>query len=441
MKTFVVIGAGFSGLLTAIHLLKAPDARVVLIERSASFGVGAAYATANPDHLLNVRLGNMSAFPDAPNHLIDWLATHSQWMVRDGFITRGVYGEYLRSLLHQAQADAGAGARLSLVRGEAVDLEPGPSGWSVVLNDGARIQADAAVLALGNIEPLTPPGVAPALEESARYVGDPWRAAGGLPPSAHRVLMIGSGLTMVDVALSLRGPGRRLTAISRRGLLPRTHGAAAPALDEPAPYRGDPVAVLRQVRRAAETRHWREVVDEVRHSARNLWREWSPRERARILRHLRPHWDVHRHRLSPLIAQEVHQMIASGDLTVLGGRIAGLSLKDEAVILSWRPRGARRLATRRFDAVVNCTGPLGDIRRSRSPLIRNLLARDLVSADPDGLGVHVDDRCRPLDGSGAVVGALHAVGPLTRGTFWEITSVPDLRVQAAEVAADALNWT
>ncbi|MFT4956538.1 MAG: putative NAD(P)/FAD-binding protein YdhS [Brevundimonas sp.] len=436
MQSFAVIGAGFSGLLTALHLLKAPHAQVTLIERSTSFGTGAAYATGNPDHLLNVRLGNMSAFPDEPNHLIDWLATHSQWTVQDGFITRGVYGEYLRSLLAEAMADEGAGNRLTLLRGEAVDLEPRAGGWSVVLDDGFRVEADAAVLALGNIEPMTPPGITPALEETWRYVGDPWRAAASLPSSAHRVLMIGSGLTMVDVAMSLRSQGRKLLSISRRGLLPRTHGAT-PDPSDAVQYAGSPVQVLREARRRTTSREWRDVVDEVRRSARGLWRAWSPQERASILRHLRPHWDVHRHRLSTMAAGQIHQMIAGGDLAVLAGRVVSLDLEGDAVTLTWRPRGAQRTATRRLDAVVNCTGPLGDIRQSRSPLIRNLLARELVTPDPNGLGIHVDEHCQPLALSAEPTPALHAVGPLTRGTFWEITSVPDLRIQAAEVAAHA----
>ncbi|MFN4296312.1 MAG: FAD/NAD(P)-binding protein [Brevundimonas sp.] len=436
MQSFAVIGAGFSGLLTAIHLLRSPQTQVTLIERSTSFATGAAYATGNPDHLLNVRLGNMSAFPDQPNHLIEWLATHSQWTLRDGFITRGVYGEYLRSLLAEAMANEGSGDRLTLLRGEAVDLAPRPGGWSVVLDDGFKVEADSAVLALGNIEPMTPPGITPALEETWRYVGDPWRAAASLPSSAHRVLMIGSGLTMVDVAMSLRMQGRKLLSISRRGLLPRTHGAA-PDVSESAQYAGSPIQVLRQARRQARTREWRDVVDEVRRSARGLWREWSPGERASILRHLRPHWDVHRHRLSTMAAGQIHQMIAAGDLAVLAGRVVSLDLEGDAVTLTWRPRGSQRTATRRLDAVVNCTGPLGEIRQSRSPLIRNLLARELVTPDPNGLGIHVNERCEPLTSSGEPTPSLHAVGPLTRGTVWEITSVPDLRIQAAEVAAHA----
>lgn len=438
MQHIAIIGAGFSGFLTAYHLLKSPQTRVTLIERSSSFGIGAAYATGNPEQLLNVRLGNMSALPDEPNHLIEWLASYNKAVVQDGFIPRGIYGEYLSDLLTGTLSDEAAGERLTLLQGEAVDLEPRHAGgWLVVLQGGARLEADRAVLALGNIEPMTPPGIAHELEKSWRYVGDPWRAAASLPSSAQRVLLIGSGLTMVDVAISLRARGRKLLSLSRRGLLPKTHGSTRSIL-EAKKYSGTPTEVLEQVRRDARNRDWREVIDEVRHSARMLWQTWSPKQRASVLRHLRPHWDVHRHRLSPMAAGYIHQMIANGDLAVLAGRIISLDLEGDAVTLVWRPRGSQRTETERLDAVVNCTGPLGDINQCRSPLVRNLLARGLVAPDPNGLGIHVTELNEPVTSSGDVTAALHVVGPLTRGAFWEITSVPDLRVQVAEVAAHVL---
>lgn len=113
-----IVGAGFSGLLTAVHLLRAsPRVQVVLIERRGVFGPGTAYDTGNPGHLLNVRLDNMSAFPDQPGHLADWLAEQSSWRAQDGFITRGVYGDYLRALLDAALEDAPD--RLTLIGAEA----------------------------------------------------------------------------------------------------------------------------------------------------------------------------------------------------------------------------------------------------------------------------------------------------------------------------------
>ena len=96
--TVAVIGAGFSGVLTALRLLSAPDGpNVRLIEKGPRFGRGAAYATASPHHILNVRATNMSAFVEQPAHFRDWLGARGD--VGRMFVTRDEYGQYLQSLL------------------------------------------------------------------------------------------------------------------------------------------------------------------------------------------------------------------------------------------------------------------------------------------------------------------------------------------------------
>ncbi len=427
-----VVGAGFSGLLTAVHLLRRlPDAHVWLIERSPRFGEGAAYSTRESEHVLNVRLGNMSAFPDDPDHLLRWLAGQRQWSAQGSFITRGDYGRYLRGIL--AEALAGNGARLKLVHDDAVGLHRDASGWRIALASGDALSVHVAVLALGNLEPARPVGLDEAVIEAGRYVADPWRDAGGLDDEARRILLIGSSLTMVDVALSLGRPGRRFVALSRRGLAPRAHAVGDLTTTQRA-YSGSPVNVLRQARRAAEGSDWRSVTDDLRRSARGLWRGWSTADKARFLRHLRPIWDVHRHRLAPSVAGRMEAMLGSGELSIEAGRILRIERASDKVLVSWRPRGATRAATLKVDAVVNCTGPLADVGASRIPLVQDLVDAGFARADPQGLGLDVDEESRVRDADGAAQDELYAVGPMTRGAFWEVTSVPDIRVQAAEVA-------
>jgi uncharacterized NAD(P)/FAD-binding protein YdhS len=432
-----VIGAGFSGLLTAVHLSrKLPAAELWLIEKASRFGEGAAYGTREADHVLNVRLGNMSAFPDEPEHLSRWLAAQPHWSAQGAFITRGDYGRYLRSIL--AEALDRSGARLKLVHDEAVSLARDGAGWRIEFASGDQLDVDVAVLALGNLEPARPAGLDEAVVASGRYVPDPWRGASDLNDDARRVLLIGSSLTMVDVALSHARPGRRFFALSRRGLAPRAHKAADLALTSQI-YTGSPLAVLQRARRAALTSDWRAVTDDLRHSARALWRGWTRAQRSRFLRHLRPIWDVHRHRLAPGVAGRMEGMIAAGELSIEAGRVVRIEPAGDKVLVTWRPRGWTRTTTRKVDVVINCTGPLADVAGSRIPLIRRLVETGLARADPDGLGLDVDEECRVRDVDGAGQDELYAVGPMTRGAFWEVTSVPDIRLQAAEVA-EAIAW-
>ncbi|RZJ98033.1 MAG: hypothetical protein EON88_01545 [Brevundimonas sp.] len=404
--------------------------RVTLVERRSAFALGAAYDTGNADHLLNVRLGNMSALPDDPGHLTRWLAEQSSWEASGAFITRGTYGRYLRSLLNEALSTRGG--RLSLVHGEVIDVERIAEHWRARLRTGAPIDADVVVLALGNQEPHRPPGIDAAVLASERYVADPW-SIDIREVEARAVLLIGTGLTMVDVAVALRKNGPQIIALSRHGLLPRAHASidAPPAALR---FAGSPLSLLRQTRAAARVTDWRQVFDALRNDARRLWSGWGEVERRRFLRHLRPLWDVHRHRLAPTMARQVSHMIAGGELTVVGGKIVDLTLGDEGITATWRPRGRSSERTAVFDLVVNCTGPLGAVRDSRTPLIQRLLARGLAAPDPLGLGFSVEQTCQLISAEGATNVDLYAVGPLTRGTFWEMTAVPDLRLQTRQLA-------
>lgn len=427
-----VVGAGFSGLLVAVQLSRRlPDARIALIEKAPRFAEGAAYATRNADHLLNVRLTNMSVFPDDPDHLRRWLATQSSWSSQGAFITRGDYGRYLRSIL--AEALEGRDGGLHLIHDEVVHLAKDGAEWCVTFSGRDPLFVDVVVLALGNLEPARPTGISDAVAASDRYIADPWRPKTQLAADARRILLIGSSLTMIDVVLAEARPGRRFTALSRRGLAPRAHASSELALASTG-YAGSPFEVLRKVRKTALSSDWRAVTDDVRRSAQSLWRSWSAEQRRQFLRHLRPIWDVHRHRLAPAVANRMQSMIASGELTIEAGRILNITPVGKRLVVSWRGRGDLRARQMTVDAVINCTGPLADAASSEIGAIRSLRDARRLRPDANGLGLDVAADSRVRDADGAPQDDLYAVGPITRGAFWEITAVPDIRAQAVEIA-------
>jgi uncharacterized NAD(P)/FAD-binding protein YdhS len=431
--TVAVIGAGFSGLLTALHLTADPEGPVVrLIERGETFARGAAYSTANPDHLLNVRVANMSAYPDDPEHFTRWLATHEGWSSHGGFVTRGVYGDYLQDLLRTAVESTAAG-RLLLEQDEAIDVQRAGAGWLVKLGLGREIAAEAVVLALGVLRPAPPAAAGPDMLASPRYIADPWDPKARLDQTAGDVLLMGAGLTMIDAAITLWRPGRRFWAISRRGLVPRAHAHVAARAPARA-LQGSPGEMLRQVRAAAANGQWREAIDDLRPHVRAIWQGWTLAQRRSFLRHLRPWWDVHRHRLAPGVARRTGMLIRSRELVVRAGEAISLTPGRDGVEVIWRPRGGTLTRKLSVAAVVNCAGLLGDLEQATEPLLKRLLARGQIRPDACRLGVDVDPASRLIGRSGASDPGLYAVGPLTRGAFWEITSVPDIRTQAADVA-------
>ena len=319
------------------------------------------------------------------------------------------------------------------------------------LDDDSTCVADVAVLCIGNLPPRLPP--APGVETCSgpRLISNPWDEASiaRIRPS-DPVLLLGSGLTMVDVAVLLADRGHRgpILALSRHGLLPTEHapGRSAPPSQWPDAL---PTArgLLRQIRREIARAEragidWRAVLDVWRHRAPLLWHRLPIDERRRFLRHLRPLWDIHRHRMAPEIATQIKQMQASGQLEVRAGTIEAYHALDEGISVRFRTRGSNVETRVVGDWLVNCAGPALDFRHVREPLIHDLLARGLVRPEILGLGLETTRDLRLVGRNGRPHGSLFALGPLTRGTFWETSAVPEIREQGHSLAKRlAMNGT
>ena len=426
-----VIGAGAAGALQAIHLRRASVARVTLIERALRPGRGVAYGTRRPEHLLNVPARRMSAYSDDAGHFVRWLETrHGGGGCAEAFAPRMTFGDYLSGEL------AAAGNGVAVVIGEAVDISASDSAELVHLADGRTIVADAAILAPGNLQPAVP-GPIDTSGLGAAWIEDPWSDAltRNLAEDAP-IVLIGSGLTAVDIALTLDALGHRgpILALSRRGLLPRAHGPREPADGAAEAWPERSAALLRAVRRRGDPIGWRSAVQEVRSAARAIWCDAASVERARFLRHLRPWWDVHRHRVAPAVGAAIDRLQAEGRFSAVAGRIVAIEADPSGAVLRWRRRGTDEIGQVTAARIVNCTGPELDLARAGEPLFDALLAAGRVRTDPCRLGLDVDRDCRLLDSAGAPADRLFAIGPITRGTFWESIAVPDIRAQAEGIA-------
>lgn len=431
-----IIGAGFSGTLQAINLLRHKGPRATLIERAPVAGEGLAYGAAHPSHLLNVRAGNMSAFPDDPSHFVRWLTERGVADAATSFAARVTYGEYLRELL--AVALLQNPDRLELRNGEVTHMAETAEGMAISFADGGEMKVDAAVLAVGNLPPHDPPGFDSDVLPADLYKGDPWdpTIADDLSDE-DTVLIIGTGLTMVDVALMLeaKGFGGKIIALSRRGLLPRRHSDPTPPgkglAERPASTAS---ALVNSVRSRGESIGWRNAVDELRPHTQGLWANASKAERGRFLRHLRPWWDVHRHRLAPQIADRIDAMLSRGQLTMMAGSTLDAIVEEGSLRAHWRPRGEREGQTLTVRRVVNCTGPLGDLNRTTDPLLLALAEAGTIRPDDANIGIDVNSAGQTISASGRANQHLYALGPMTRGAFWEIVAVPDIRRQTWDVA-------
>jgi uncharacterized NAD(P)/FAD-binding protein YdhS len=433
-----IIGGGFSGALQAINLLRHQGPRATLIERRAETARGVAYSAAHPDHLLNVRAANMSALPQDPGHFERWLEARHPALA-GGFAPRLVYGDYLAELLEQART--AAPERLNIVQGEAIDVIPDGEGWRIALSDGRVIPADAVILAPGNLPPHIPGGIDAGALPPGAFAPEPWGSdlAEGLATS-DTVLVIGTGLTMVDIALLLdaRGFEGKIVALSRRGLSPRAHAAVAPSTRDMRPPT-DAVGLLRDVRARAHEVGWRAAVDELRPYTEGLWAAADLTERRRFLRHLRAWWDVHRHRVAPRVAEKIAAMRDAGRLEIIAGKLVDVASRENGAHIRYRPRGEDAIKTLDVRRIINATGPQGDLLRTTEPLLCRLLERGLIRPDSLHIGIDVTQQSDTIGADGEAHPTLLALGPMTRGTFWEIVAVPDIRRQTWAVARKLSN--
>jgi uncharacterized NAD(P)/FAD-binding protein YdhS len=413
-----VVGGGFSGAMLAARLAERGVASS-LIDRTGTFGPGLAYSTPFEGHLLNVRSDRMSAVEGTPGDFVDWLRDNCpQQADPDGFAPRRLYGEYLQHRLNAARlAHPGM---IELITGEVASI--GSDG--VRLSDGREVAARAVVLATGNPAPKT------AGQGSRRIISDPWAltALERIGPE-DEVIIVGTGLTMVDMVLWLDATGRRgrITALSRRGLTPRVHGAGH---DHPEPPTDALTKArlsdrLREARRLASGGDWRGVMEGLRPVTAELWFKADAQTRGRWLRHLRPWWDVHRHRIPAYVDERVKQFQADGRLTIVPGRIVRIEAGDDGVTLYWRARGTSAPPPITGQWLIDCTGP--GHAAVEDPLTGPLIKAGRARLDPVGLGLDLDAGGRLLAADGAPDSHVYALGPPARAAFWETTAVPDIR--------------
>ncbi len=436
-SSVAVVGGGASGTLAAVHLLREARARampleVVLIDQHGRHALGQAYSTTDPHHLLNACANRMSGLDDDPGHFLRWALDDGLDVSASDYLPRRTYGRYLRDLL--AGAEEWPVRVVRKVTGTVSALTRG-RGVRVHLSGGGQVDAEAVVLALGNRAQAALPPIVDAA--SPGYVADPWApdALAGIRDGAP-VLVLGTGLTMVDVAVTVTRahPDTVVHAVSRHALLPRPHPRPVPP-PVPTPIPDGPLGVgdlLRAVRLAVRDNggDWHGVVDGLRPQAQRLWTRLSPDDQRRFLGLAARYWEVHRHRIPPVTAARIAGLRAGGRLRVLRGRM----LRAEAGPGGLRVRVSADGAVRELDVgwLVNATGPGADI--TRDPLLAGLVADGVVRPDPLRLGLDAAPGGAVLDAAGDPDDRIFALGPMLRGSLYETTAIPEIRAQAAALA-------
>lgn len=454
LPSIAIIGGGLSGAAVAYHLAeRSAVAAITVFEPRGTLGAGLAYGTLDPAHRINVPAAKMNLIPGDDRHFTDWIlrtdavADDPEVLADDGqmYVRRSVFGRYVNDHLRPWIANR----RIVHAKAYVTSIERSGERWRIKTDTGSSTFADIVVLATTHPLPEVPHILAQALKGNSRLIANSYdpHALNNIASDA-RVTIIGTGLTMADVVASLDNRGHRgpINAISRRGLLPRGH---APNLYQAFGefVRTPPlstVELLHEIRRTIENAQaldvpWQAVIDAVRAQAGTFWPTMPIEERSRLVRHLRPYWDVHRFRIAPQIENILARRKSEGIFAVHAGTVIGAEAHDDHIVLSILERRARSPSQHETDYVVITTGPAHGRIIETEPHLSTLAQAGWIQPDRLRLGIWCNTHGRAISRSGGVVQNLLISGPLARGTFGELMGLPQVTDYAHAIAGEALN--
>jgi uncharacterized NAD(P)/FAD-binding protein YdhS len=448
MKTptqkIAIIGAGFTGvaLAAALHRYATQPISITLFEKTGLFGAGDAYRTPYTWHLLNGRACDMSALADDPDHFVRWLQASAATYLEDErhpgreFVPRVLYHQYLCSLLATIFQDEDGPVQLHLVPEEVKDLESTGAEVKVIYGDHQAQIFDRVVLAHGNHPPASLAGLASA---DVQMFDDPWEyMALKNIPAKDPVLIVGTGLSMVDAVLTLHHQHHhgKIYALSRRGLTPLPHTdvsqvCAFDATSLPTNLRAMFKVLRHEAEKlAAQGGDWRAIIHQVRLHLPDIWQKMDEVCKKRFLRHVLPYWNVHRHRVHAKIYDLLADLRTHGQLDVIAGNL----IKIEAQEAHIRLRKRTKTDVIKVKHVINCMGAGHDVVPERQPLLSALIKRGHLELDTLKLGMTSTEKFEVKTRDGKVLPACYTVGPPIRGEVWECVAVPEIRKQCQILA-------
>jgi len=437
----VIVGGGASGVLSATYLLNQHilGLQVVLIEPK-ELGAGAAYGTDKPEHLLNVATAKMSAYPDDPDHFLRWMRQNAP-CDPNAFVSRSLYRHYLQHVLDDAVAGALPNA-WKVYQSSVTSIIPHAEGATITLETGQILHTHKIILAVGNQPPRTPETDTPWFAEDEGYINTPWISDLAFITPDDDILLIGTGLTTVDVLLSLNKRGHRgqITAVSRHGRWPLSHAEnTVPVFDITTPIPHDALEGFRWVRRAIHQAQydnipWQTVLDALRSHINLLWAQASHAERCRFTRHLMPLWNIARHRIPHNSAMVIENLTNCGQLRLITGRLRRVDRQNSilSATISHHKTGDGVYVYPRW--ILNCTGPNTDLHTSDAPLLRQLFADGHLTTDPLRMGLNTAPNGAVINHIGMPSEVIYTLGSLRRGGLFESTAIHEIRQQAMELS-------
>jgi uncharacterized NAD(P)/FAD-binding protein YdhS len=461
MSRIVIIGGGFTGASAAIQLLRRSRSQldITIVEPKPDIGFGLAYSTDDPDHRLNAPTSDHFVDPLDLDEFQRWcsstgiMTSDTNALASNGamYVRRKDFGRFVSGKLQDAAVHSKTRSLFRHMRDVATDASENLTSIGVRTKSHGFLEADTVLVATGNAQPRLPPPFTSSMLDHRCVVGIPTdlQRLGGIPKNS-RVLVVGTGLTALDVISTLirQGHTASIVAISRRGLRPRSprsmisqtkstpsfldriEGPISPFLEALGPN-PSARAVLQALRFRIDQelklgRDWYGPFDELRDAVWQVWPSLPPQEKRRFLRQLRPWYDAHRFRTPPQNDAIVRRAEQSGLVKFQAARIesADIDESEATVHVQLRERSTAVSTHLEVDVVINCTGLDVASGSSDNPFLRSLLKRGYISHDDSKVGLAVDQQCRAIQKNGRSLRWLRILGPPTVGTFGDSIGSP-----------------
>ncbi len=448
-----IVGGGAAGLILLANIFEKATYPVAVVMINAGYptGKGIAYSTNNNNHLLNVRVSRMSAFTNDANHFTKWILSKPEYgnyhsdNLAERFVPRKMYGEYLGDLFQSILNSDNKNVSFSLVDDEVVDLKKQGDSFEVLLKNSPVFISKKVVLCTGNQPPISLPGISSI--QSEKVFINPWdnKAVENIDHEKP-VFIVGAGLTMVDTVVSLLDQGfkNKIIVVSKHGAIPMAHPVVRVSVPHPEKAPASDIHEIysdlkSRIRSAIDHTEWHEpVLEAVRPFTQKIWQELSIEQKNRFLRHINHRWSKLRHRLPHEMFDFIQSLIDSKQIELYAGKLLNVQENTNDLTIRFFDKSTETDITVNAQRIINCIGPEGDFDKVNNPLLRNMLSHGLISKDPLSLGFNATGDGRIIDKSGNVQDNLLTIGSGLRGILWESTAIPEIRLQAHEMANKVL---
>jgi uncharacterized NAD(P)/FAD-binding protein YdhS len=448
-----IVGGGAAGLILLANIFEKAQnpISVVMINAGYPTGKGIAYSTNNNNHLLNVRVSRMSAFTHDANHFTKWILSNPTYSdyhndnLAERFVPRKMYGEYLDDLFQSLLNSENKNVNFNLINDEVLNINRDGNAFEIELKNATKINSKKVVLCTGNQPPTSVPGV-PSLQSEKVFI-NPWNEKATENIDHEKpVFIVGAGLTMVDTVISLIDQGfkNKIIVVSKHGAIPMSHPVVRVSVPHPEKAPASDIHEIyselkSRIRSAIDHTEWHEpVLEAVRPFTQKIWQELPIEQKNRFLRHINHRWAKLRHRLPNEVHLLIQSLIDKGQIDLFAGKIVAVQENSSDLTIRFFDKLSDKEITVNAQRIINCIGPEGDFDKVENSLLKNMLSSGLIAKDPLALGFNATGDGRLIDQAGNVQENLLTIGSGLRGILWESTAIPEIRVQAHEMANKVL---